>query len=65
MPRKRLLSRIDDIADAGTDVFARRGFAPARIGEIAQIARVGLGTVYLYAEGKEALFDLALRRAFE
>ena len=28
-------------------------------------ARVGPGTIYLYAESKEALFDLALRRSLE
>ena len=32
---------------------------------MADLARVGPGTIYLYAESKEALFDLALRRALE
>lgn len=65
MPRKRSPDRIDHIADAATEVFISDGYGPARISRIAEKARVSPGTVYLYAEGKEALFDLALRRALE
>lgn len=65
MPRIRPHDRIDKIADAATETFIRSGYAPARIAQIAERARVGPGTIYLYAEGKEALFDLALRRAME
>ncbi len=65
MPRKRPPNRPDQIADAATRTFIEQGYAAARISQIAQHARVGPGTVYLYAEGKEALYDLALRRAFE
>jgi AcrR family transcriptional regulator len=65
MPRKKAPGRIDQIAEAAIDVFTRHGFAKARISAIADLARVGPGTIYLYAESKEALFDLALRRALE
>ena len=65
MPRLRNPSRIDHIADAATSVFIRRGYGPARVADIAREAGVGPGTVYLYAESKDALLDLALRRAFE
>lgn len=65
MPRKRAPNRLDQIADAATEVFIQDGFAAAKVTRIAQRAKVGPGTVYLYAEGKEALFDLALRRALE
>lgn len=65
MARLRNPSRVDHIADAATSVFIRHGFGPARVADIARRAGVGPGTVYLYAEGKHALFDLALRRAFE
>jgi len=65
MPRKRPLGRLDAIAAAATDVFIHRGFAAARIAAIAHTARIGPGTVYLYAESKEALFDLAIRRSLE
>jgi AcrR family transcriptional regulator len=65
MPRIRAPGRVDRIAEAAIDVFTRQGFAKARISSIADLAQVGPGTVYLYAESKEALFDLALRRALE
>jgi AcrR family transcriptional regulator len=65
MPRVRVANRIDHIADAATEVFILHGYAPAKIAQIAERARVGPGTIYLYAEGKEALFDLAIRRAME
>jgi AcrR family transcriptional regulator len=65
MSRIRPHDRIDKIADAATEIFIRNGYAPARISQIAERAKVGPGTIYLYAGGKEALYDLALRRAME
>ncbi len=65
MPRKRSPGRIDRIADAATETFIRNGFTQAKVTAIADSARVGPGTIYLYAESKEALYDLALRRALE
>jgi AcrR family transcriptional regulator len=65
MPRIRPHDRIDKIADAATDTFIRKGYATARISQIAERAKVGPGTIYLYAAGKEALYDLAIRRAME
>ena len=65
MARIRTPGRLDKIADAATSVFLSHGFGAARVADIAREAGVGPGTVYLYAEGKDALLDLALRRAFE
>jgi AcrR family transcriptional regulator len=65
MARIRPHDRIDKIADAATETFIRNGYTPAKITQIAERARVGPGTIYLYAAGKEALYDLALRRAME
>ena len=65
MPRIRPHDRIDNIADAATETFIRNGYATARISQIAYRAKVGPGTIYLYVAGKEALYDLALRRAME
>jgi AcrR family transcriptional regulator len=65
MPRKRPQNRLDTIADAATETFISKGFAAAGIAQIALSAKVGPGTLYLYAESKDALFDLALRRALE
>ena len=65
MPRRRPHNRLDIIADAATEIFIKQGFAKAGVAQIAQQARVGPGTVYLYVESKDALFDLAIRRALE
>lgn len=65
MARKRAPFRFDDLIDAATDVFVQDGFARARMDQVARRARSATGTIYLYVESKEALFDLALRRALE
>src|SRR5213592_2988884 len=65
MPRTRPHNRLDTIVEAATELFIRNGFAATGMAEIALAARVGPGTLYLYAAGKDALFDLALRRALE
>jgi len=63
--RKRDQTKFGRIAEAASEVFASKGFTAARISDIALRAKVGPGTVYLYAETKEALFELAVLRAFE
>ncbi len=65
MGRVRDPIRIDIIVEAATWAFTTLGFARAKIHQVADRARVGPGTVYLYAEDKEALFELALLRALE
>jgi AcrR family transcriptional regulator len=65
MPRKRPPRRLDSIADAATEIFIRQGFSRTGVANIASAAKVAPGTIYLYAESKDALYDLALRRAFE
>ena len=65
MPRKRDPARIDVIVAAATQAFVEFGFARTKIHRVADAARVGPGTIYLYAEDKEALFELALLRALE
>jgi AcrR family transcriptional regulator len=65
MPRKRPHNRLDIIADSATEVFIRQGFTKAAVAQIAAAAKVGPGTIYLYAASKDALFDLAIRRALE
>lgn len=64
MPRKRPADRFDQLVDAATRVFiASGGFKRASIDEVAKVLGVAKGTLYLYVESKEALFDLVLRRA--
>ena len=45
------------ILDAALEEFSRKGFAAARMEDVAQRAGVGKGTVYLYFDDKEALFE--------
>ncbi|AJY44586.1 TetR/AcrR family transcriptional regulator [Martelella endophytica] len=44
------------VLDAALSTFAEKGFANARIEDIARAAGVGKGTVYLYFPDKESLF---------
>jgi len=54
--RRRKDARPQEILEAALSVFAERGFAAARMDEIAARARVSKGTIYLYFESKEAVF---------
>ena len=65
MSRPRDPFKLDQIASAAAWDFATVGFDRARISRIADRARVGPGTLYLYVEDKEALFELALLRSLE
>jgi len=47
--------------EAALSVFAKKGFAASRIGDIAREAGIAKGTVYLYFESKEAVFTALLR----
>jgi AcrR family transcriptional regulator len=53
--------RAEAILDAALEVFAANGFAAARLDEVAERAGVGKGTLYLYFESKEALFEGVIR----
>jgi AcrR family transcriptional regulator len=64
MPRLRAdLSgkRLRDLLDAALVVFCRQGFERSQVADVAKAMGVAVGTVYLYVEGKEALFDLVVR----
>jgi len=50
-------ARRDAILDAALDEFAARGFAAARLDDVAQRAGVAKGTIYLYFKDKESLFQ--------
>jgi AcrR family transcriptional regulator len=50
-----------EILQAARQVFARRGFADASMEEIAQVAEVAKGTLYLYYASKRELYRAALR----
>ena len=45
------------LIDAALDVFSRVGFAAAKMDDVAEEAGVSKGTVYLYFDSKEKLFE--------
>lgn len=51
-----------EIINAALTVFARDGFAGAKMEDVASEAGVGKGTVYLYASSKDALFRDVIRQ---
>ncbi len=59
IPEERL-SRLVEVATA---VFIEQGFRHTRMEDVAEALGVAKGTVYLYVENKEALFDLVCRSA--
>jgi len=54
--RRRKADRPGEILDAALAVFAEKGFAAARLDEIAARAGVSKGALYLYFETKEDIF---------
>jgi AcrR family transcriptional regulator len=61
--RRRKEARPSDIVAAALLVFGEKGFAGARIEEIARRAGVSKGTVYLYFETKSDLFRAVVHQA--
>lgn len=59
--RRRKDARPAEIILAGLDEFAEKGFAAARLEDVATRAGVVKGTIYRYFESKEALFEAALK----
>lgn len=49
------------ILEAALHVFAQRGFEAARLDDVAKLAGVAKGTLYLYFKDKEALFEEVVR----
>ncbi len=60
---RRKQARPGEILDAALKVFAEKGFAAARMEDIAGRAGVTKGTIYLYFESKEAVFKALVREA--
>jgi AcrR family transcriptional regulator len=59
--RRRKTARPAEILDAALQVFAEKGFAGARMEDIAARAGVTKGTIYLYFQNKEAVFKSLVR----
>jgi len=54
-------ARREAILNAALDEFSARGFAAARLDDVARRAGVAKGTIYLYFADKEALFQELVR----
>ncbi len=61
--RRRSEARPAEIVQAALDVFAEKGFAAAKLDEIAARAGISKGALYLYFETKEDLFRAVVREA--
>ena len=59
--RRRKEARPGEILDAALAIFAEKGFAGARMDDIARRAGVTKGTIYLYFDSKEAVFKALVR----
>jgi AcrR family transcriptional regulator len=63
MPRQVPEGRFDELVDCATEVFIEQGYRRTQMADVAEAMGVAKGTLYLYVESKEALFDLACRQA--
>jgi AcrR family transcriptional regulator len=61
--RRRKSARPQEILDAALACFAEKGFAAARMDDIAARAGVTKGTIYLYFENKDAVFKALVRES--
>ena len=58
--RRRKEARPGEIIEAGLAEFAARGFAAAKLDDVARRAGIAKGTIYRYFASKEALFEAAV-----
>jgi AcrR family transcriptional regulator len=61
--RKRAENRLENIVAAAVKVFLTKGYQRSQMSDIATAMGVAPGTLYLYVESKEALFDFVIRSA--
>ena len=61
--RRRKEARPSEIVDAALEVFAEKGFAAAKLDDIARRAGIAKATLYLYFETKEEIFRAVARAA--
>ena len=61
-PRKRRKeARPSELLEAALGLFVEKGFAATRLEDVAALAGVSKGTLYLYYESKEALFKAVIQ----
>jgi len=59
--QRRKQARPGEILTAALELFVERGFTATKLADVARCAGVTKGTVYLYFDGKEALFKAIVR----
>ncbi len=59
--QRRKEARPQELLDAALQLFVERGFAAARMEEVAALAGVSKGTLYLYYPSKEELLKAVIR----
>lgn len=60
--QRRKDARPEEIVSAALEEFVERGFAATRLEDVARRAGVTKGTIYLYFDGKAALFKAMIRQ---
>jgi AcrR family transcriptional regulator len=55
--------RLFRLVEVATSVFIDQGFQRTRMEDVAEVLGIAKGTMYLYVESKDALFDLVCRCA--
>src|SRR5438552_18025103 len=63
MARRIPDDRLQHLVESAANVFIEQGYRRTQMADIAEAMGVAKGTLYLYVESKEALFDLACRWA--
>ena len=63
MARTIPADRFQHLIDCATQVFIEQGYARTQMADVAAAMGIAKGTLYLYVESKDALFDLVLRHA--
>jgi len=60
---RRKQHRTAELLAAALDLFVEKGYAATRLDDVAALAGVSKGTLYLYFESKEALFQAVVRES--
>jgi AcrR family transcriptional regulator len=63
MARHDPAARLSELVKSATEVFIERGYKGSQMEDIASSLGVAKGTLYVYVESKDALFDLVVRCA--
>ena len=59
--QRRKAARPGEIIAAALDLFVEHGFAATKLDDVARLAGISKGTLYLYFDSKEALFEAVVR----